>query len=188
MQSPDASPALDAQAHTKPLPKGVPTATKAAPPMRVQDVARPANKPIAPPNLGKGKGGMSPRPVPQKRTMDVDNTAAKVARLLGPSPKAAPVQKGTERSLMRELDGVSESKGSPRPDSSLVFPPGEGVRVAGDTQPLANFTPVPSPSLAPSVAHEADTAVTSKQMAIPHAQFLPCHFATRAAFYLRDAF
>lgn len=186
MQSPDDSPNLDVQAHTKSFPKGVPTATKAAPPMKVQDVARPANKPIAPPNLGKGKGGTSLRAVPRKRTNDVENTAAKVARILAPSPKAPPTQKVTERSLMPELDGVSESKGSPLPDSSLVYLHGE--QVAGDTQPLAIFTPVPSPSTAPSVAHEANTAATSKQIAKPHVQFLPCPFATRAALYFQDVF
>lgn len=61
--------------------------------------------------------------VPTKRAArPMENTAAKIARLVGPAlPKAESKASPLARPLDKELDVVSDSKGSPCPETSLVF-------------------------------------------------------------------
>ena len=70
----------------------------------------------------------------------MENTAAKIARLVGPpAPKAESKASPVSRSLDKELDMVSESKRSPYPETSLVFD-----QQGSKATPLATFTPEPS--------------------------------------------
>ena len=144
---PTSSPSLEERGSAKAFTKQVPTATKAAPPMKIQDVARPVTSTCAVPKVcpSAAPAIASPREVPTKRPQPLENTASKVQRLLA-EPKAVPSK--TARNLMPDLDGVSESKNSPKPDSALVFAHGAPV---DPTSPYVQFTPVAPSVAAPSV-------------------------------------
>lgn len=151
VRSPSTSPTLVDAGHGKALPNTVPTATKAPPPVKPSPkaVARPSNAPIKPPVVEHAASPI--RAVPSKRPTEApENTAAKLQRLLGPIPPkpsaAKPPSKSAEepptmRSLQTELDQVSDSQGSPLPESSLVYPPGTEKQTS---PPCATFTPTPS--------------------------------------------
>lgn len=151
VRSPSTSPTLVDAGHARALPNTVPTATKAPPPVKpnVNAVARPSNAPIKPPMVARAASPI--RAVPAKRPAEAhENTARKMKRLMQatpPKPSAAkpqskpPQEPPTQRSLETELDQVSESRGSPLPESSLVFPPGTEKQTS---PPCATFTPTPS--------------------------------------------
>lgn len=140
-------PSLDVAAGGKPLP----TAKKASQPTRhdVASVARPTSAPIAVPKVGMVPPPPAEHAPPTKRAVEaMENTQRKMSRLLAPTPsKAPPLQpppttsSPVARSIGPELDQVSDSKGSPRPESSLVFPIDAK---AATGPPLAVFTPAPS--------------------------------------------
>lgn len=154
VESPYSSPVLDDPHHGKPIPKGVPTATKAPPATKVQAVARPTNAPIVVPKVGGVPAAPSPRALAAKRPQHLEGTDAKIARLVGngPSCKPAPPKPAHCRVLAPEMDAVSDSKESPEPGSSLVFQAGAPKP---SSEPLFQSTPVPAPSTVPSVAPTA---------------------------------
>lgn len=151
------SPALDYAHQGKTIPRGVPTATKAPPATKVQAVARPTNAPIVVPKVNGDQVPAlpSPRGLPAKRPQQEEGTGVKMARLLGnvPSckaalPKPAPPKPVHCRDLAPEMDAVSDSKGSPEQESSLVF---AANAPKPSSERLFQPTPVPAPSTAPSV-------------------------------------
>lgn len=151
MQVSPALPSLEVAAGAKPLP----TAFKAPPPTKahVARVARPIVAQIAVPKVGTAPQPPAGSVAQTKRSAVsvLENTAAKMTRLLAPSPvhqpvPALPTQPGSSsqvaRNLQAELDRVSDGQRCPLPDSSLVFP--SDAAAFGPPAPLGNFTPAPS--------------------------------------------
>lgn len=167
---PSSSPAqLQEPAARKPF-----TAVKAPPAKAtVASVARPSTSSMPPPNVPSNALPPVPKPVPSKRKGELENTAAKIARLTADSPvpklpsDLKPQEhdgKRTGRSLEQDFDSVSDSQVPGRsPYSSLVFGAAEPVE---PHKPAATWTPslapTPAPSIAPSemVENPQETALT----------------------------
>lgn len=181
--APSTTPLLEETAKARHLPKQIPTATKAVPPVPpvppkadVQSIARPLSAPVAPPKVAGPPAvpAASARPVPSKRPQELENTASKMQRLMAsksPHPAKEPPAKApakaeskappVNRTLTTELDSVSDSKGNPEPNSSLVFPHGAHQPVYAKAS--AVFTP--EPSLAEAPANE-DTSLSLTQVLV----------------------
>ena len=139
------------------------TAAKAAPTKAtVASVARPSTSSMPPPKVPSNALPPVPKPVPSKRKCELENAAAKIARLTAesPVPKQPSASKLQEpdgnhagRSLEKEFDAVSDSQVLGRsPYSSLVFAAAGPTEPAEPHKPAATWTPSLAPTPAPSIA------------------------------------